>query len=292
MCTCVVACIYVCACVGVCMCVGACMHVYMSMCTHFTCIQVSMYTSPTCSSTISSGHSEPPVPTTVSESLSVPTPAMSTSGRRCEAIYPFPGEASGDLAFKEGDVILVTKREGEWWTGVLDGKEGVFPYNYVREMEGDIDHDGGVPGPAETRNTSVQSAPNRSYSTASKDSAADTPSRQTQDPGPSVSVITQPLIARVKVAFQAEQDTQLSLNQGELIKVTKQADNGWWVGELQSRGKQRRSGWFPANRVELLASKSTSNQTVSLSERNILSRVGGGGLRGSFFLFVGHFSHL
>lgn len=27
------------------------------------------------------------------------------------------------------------KKDGEWWTGVLNGKTGVFPSNYVQKME-------------------------------------------------------------------------------------------------------------------------------------------------------------
>ena len=223
---------------------------------------------------VTTSHSEPPV--SAPESSTQPTPITPLVGDRYEAIYPFPGEAQGDLSFKEGDIILVTKKGGNWWTGVLDGREGLFPFNYVQEIapreEIDSPHTRDTLEPTETGAAPVQSVPNRSHSsssTASSNSAADV-SRQMLDPpgaAASISVLTQPLVARVKVAFQAEQDTQLSLAPGELIKVVKQASNGWWVGELQSRGKQRRAGWFPANRVELLASKSgTPNPSVSVQQ--------------------------
>ena len=179
------------------------------------------------------------------------------------------------MSLNKGDIILVTKKSGDWWTGVLDGREGVFPFNYVQEVdpreEMDSPHTENVPEPTEIGAASVQSVPLRSHfnSTASSNSAADTGRQKLDPPGgaTSISVVTQPLIARVTVAFQAEQDAQLSLAPGELIKVVKQAANGgWWFGELQSRGKQRRTGWFPANRVELLSSKSsTANLRVSIT---------------------------
>jgi amphiphysin len=46
------------------------------------------------------------------------------------ALYDFEAEADGDLSFKAGDVIEVTKKgatENEWWTGKLDGQQGQFP---------------------------------------------------------------------------------------------------------------------------------------------------------------------
>ncbi|RKP23591.1 hypothetical protein SYNPS1DRAFT_18348 [Syncephalis pseudoplumigaleata] len=46
------------------------------------------------------------------------------------AIYPFSGEASGDLGFKVGDRIQVINRTdntNDWWTGRLNGKTGIFP---------------------------------------------------------------------------------------------------------------------------------------------------------------------
>ncbi|AJU29641.1 AEG_G0023810.mRNA.1.CDS.1 [Saccharomyces cerevisiae] len=51
------------------------------------------------------------------------------------ALYNFAGEQPGDLAFKKGDVITILKKsdsQNDWWTGRTNGKEGIFPANYVR----------------------------------------------------------------------------------------------------------------------------------------------------------------
>lgn len=40
----------------------------------------------------------------------------------------------GDLSFSKGQVITVTKKSDDvntWWTGKLDGREGIFPANFV-----------------------------------------------------------------------------------------------------------------------------------------------------------------
>ena len=46
------------------------------------------------------------------------------------ALYPYTGPA-GDLSFSEGDVIRVTKKDGEWWEGSINGRSGMFPATYV-----------------------------------------------------------------------------------------------------------------------------------------------------------------
>lgn len=51
------------------------------------------------------------------------------------ALYPYQSAEPDDLCFDQNDVIKVIKKDGEWWTGVLNGKTGVFPSNYVQKME-------------------------------------------------------------------------------------------------------------------------------------------------------------
>ncbi|KZT08035.1 DUF500-domain-containing protein [Laetiporus sulphureus 93-53] len=53
---------------------------------------------------------------------------------RAIALFNFDAVQSGDLSFKKGQVITVTKRSDDtntWWTGKLDGREGMFPANFV-----------------------------------------------------------------------------------------------------------------------------------------------------------------
>ena len=51
------------------------------------------------------------------------------------ALFTFEADQDGDLGFKKGDVITITKRtdnKTDWWTGrTEDGKTGIFPSNYV-----------------------------------------------------------------------------------------------------------------------------------------------------------------
>lgn len=51
------------------------------------------------------------------------------------ALFTFEADQDGDLGFKKGDVITITKRtenKSDWWTGrTEDGRTGIFPSNYV-----------------------------------------------------------------------------------------------------------------------------------------------------------------
>ncbi|KAG5649556.1 hypothetical protein H0H81_003102 [Sphagnurus paluster] len=52
------------------------------------------------------------------------------------ALYDFAAQADGDLSFNTGDRIEVVERTAnaeDWWTGRLNGQQGVFPGNYVQD---------------------------------------------------------------------------------------------------------------------------------------------------------------
>lgn len=54
------------------------------------------------------------------------------------ALYTYESPEPGDLTFTEGDTILVSEREGEWWRGSIGDRSGVFPSNYVKPKETDV----------------------------------------------------------------------------------------------------------------------------------------------------------
>ncbi|KAH3671194.1 hypothetical protein WICMUC_004711 [Wickerhamomyces mucosus] len=56
------------------------------------------------------------------------------SAGKAIALYSFEAEQNGDLPFRKGDVITIVKKsdsQDDWWTGRVNGKEGIFPANYV-----------------------------------------------------------------------------------------------------------------------------------------------------------------
>ncbi|XP_033505114.2 intersectin-2a isoform X3 [Epinephelus lanceolatus] len=136
------------------------------------------------------------------------------------ALYTYESPEAGDLTFVEGDVVMVTEREGEWWRGCIGDQTGVFPSNYVRPVEPE----------------------------ASKPGAP----------------VKKPEIAQAVTTAVAPTMHQLRLSPGQLIVVLAKNSTGWWLGELQARGKKRQRGWFHSSHVKLLGPSSSKSSPSPL----------------------------
>ncbi|PKU37032.1 hypothetical protein llap_12664 [Limosa lapponica baueri] len=88
------------------------------------------------SSTMDSGSSESPASL---KRVASPATKATTSGEEYIAMYTYESSEQGDLTFQQGDMILVTKKDGDWWTGTLGDKSGVFPSNYVRLKDSEVE---------------------------------------------------------------------------------------------------------------------------------------------------------
>ncbi|XP_039981533.1 intersectin-2a isoform X2 [Xiphias gladius] len=136
------------------------------------------------------------------------------------ALYTYESPEAGDLTFVEGDVVMVTEREGEWWRGCIGDQTGVFPSNYVRPVEPEPSRPG---------------APTK-----------------------------KPEIAQAVANTVAPTMHQLHLSPGQLIVVLAKNSTGWWLGELQARGKKRQRGWFHSSHVKLLGPSSSKSSPSPL----------------------------
>lgn len=71
----------------------------------------------------------------VSEHVSSPTStACIENSVTYVACYPYESTEVGDLVFTVGEHIQVVKKDGDWWTGIIGERSGIFPSNYVQEM--------------------------------------------------------------------------------------------------------------------------------------------------------------
>ena len=63
---------------------------------------------------------------------------MGEAPKQARAIYDYEARAIDELSFKRHDIIKVLGRDEEdegWYKGVLNGREGLFPNNYVQFVE-------------------------------------------------------------------------------------------------------------------------------------------------------------
>jgi len=65
----------------------------------------------------------------------MPLESASDNGEYYVAIYSYTSNEPADLVFNQGEVICVTKKDGDWWTGSIGDRTGMFPGNYVQLME-------------------------------------------------------------------------------------------------------------------------------------------------------------
>ncbi|CTQ86680.1 SH3 domain-containing protein [Caenorhabditis elegans] len=131
-------------------------------------------------------------------------------------IYDFEAVETTDLALHVGDTILVLEKNDEWWKGRCNGREGIFPANYVE--------------------ISVQQA------------GDPTPPTQAPTPAAPPTVLCE---AKVVVDFVASAPNQLGIKVGEIVKIREKSAAGWWEGELIRNGKPI-AGWFPGEYVKVL----------------------------------------
>lgn len=59
---------------------------------------------------------------------------MTEEGENFVACYPYQSAETGDLTFEAGEEVRVIKKEGDWWTGVIGSRTGIFPANYVQPI--------------------------------------------------------------------------------------------------------------------------------------------------------------
>ena len=81
--------------------------------------------------TNSFGGSPKPERPTAPKPKFTPKPTASTIGKdQAIALFTFDADQPGDLAFKKGEVITITKRTenaSDWWTGRIGDRTGIFP---------------------------------------------------------------------------------------------------------------------------------------------------------------------
>ncbi|KPP77724.1 CD2-associated protein-like [Scleropages formosus] len=208
--------------------------------------------------------------------------------RQCKVLFEYTPQNEDELELKVGEIIDITEEVEEgWWSGTLHGKFGLFPSNFVKELELS-DDEGTSDVTDETGYGSVMeqvltSAIIMAFSdTIAKESSTTGPTTPTS-PGTGNGIVTQPKkplpslpsaakptplnmtdsvkadgesrakvkeYCKVVFPFEATNDDELNLKEGDIIHILGKdtGEPGWWRGEVN--GKE---GVFPDNFVTLIS---------------------------------------
>lgn len=200
--------------------------------------------------------------------------------RRARVVFSYDPANQDELKLSVNDILEVLAEEEEgWWRGVLNGKNGVFPSNFVEPLEPGIEikqeerlkdvetkekkakceiiSRPSIPPvqPVVVSKPQIQPAKpldSPESKNKSNESIKATESiAQVPDLPPKMRDRKPTSVERARATFSyvAENDDELTLNVGDVVTVLqkKLEDAGWWRGELKGK-----IGVFPDNFVELL----------------------------------------
>ncbi|VTJ71605.1 Hypothetical predicted protein [Marmota monax] len=157
-----------------------------------------------------------------------------------EAIVEFDYQAQHDdeLTISVGEVITnIRKEDGGWWEGQINGRRGLFPDNFVREIKKDMKKD--------PLSNKAPEKPMHDVSSGNSLLSSETILR-TNKRG-------ERRRRRCQVAFSylPQNDDELELKVGDIIEVVGEVEEGWWEGVLNGK-----TGMFPSNFIKELSGES------------------------------------
>lgn len=180
-------------------------------------------------------NSTPASPKVVAPQPESNTVPITSSPIMCEVVYPYDPEAEQDLELRVGQVIrLIAENESGWWTGynTITQKTGIFPSNFVKKIP---------PGSnAIAQETAEQSMV---QSIAEDQSFEDSKDRI--------------ILVKALFDYEARDFDEISFRAGEIVKVLRQNENGWWYGALNV--PEAKPGLFPSNFVVNLLVEDTGS---------------------------------
>ncbi|XP_032141944.1 SH3 domain-containing kinase-binding protein 1 isoform X9 [Sapajus apella] len=178
-----------------------------------------------------------------------------------EAIVEFDYQAQHDdeLTISVGEIITnIRKEDGGWWEGQINGRRGLFPDNFVREIKKEMKKD---PLANKAPEKPMHEVPSGN-SLLSSETILRTNKRGERRR------------RRCQVAFSylPQNDDELELKVGDIIEVVGEVEEGWWEGVLNGK-----TGMFPSNFIKELSGESDElgiSQDEQLSKSSLRETTG------------------
>uniref|UniRef100_A0A096LW77 Osteoclast-stimulating factor 1 n=1 Tax=Poecilia formosa TaxID=48698 RepID=A0A096LW77_POEFO len=177
--------------------------------------------------------------------------------------YEYDALHDDELTLRPGDIIKNVRyiEEEGWMEGDLNGKRGVFPDNFVKELKKDPkevketrNEPKEEPGQPQGRESSVANLVKRI-------SVIGIPTGGFQPMPPAASKKPKRRQCKVLFDYQPVNEDELELKVGDVVDILEEVEEGWWSGSLNGR-----SGLFPSNFVKELEAggeEAEANDTVA-----------------------------
>ncbi|XP_018558923.1 CD2-associated protein isoform X2 [Lates calcarifer] len=180
--------------------------------------------------------------------------------------YEYEALHDDELTLRLGDIIKNVRHieEDGWMEGDLNGKRGLFPDNFVKELKKESKE------VKEAKNEPKEEASQPTRREKSAGNVANLVQRMSTIGIPTGGFLPQPPAASKKPKkrqckalfdYQPQNEDELELKIGDIVDIIEEVEEGWWSGN--SNGK---SGLFPSNFVkelDTMTEDGESNETTA-----------------------------
>nr|XP_020473184.1 CD2-associated protein isoform X2 [Monopterus albus] len=185
-----------------------------------------------------------------------------------EVVVEFEYDALHDdeLTLRLGDIIKNVRyiEEDGWMEGDLNGKRGLFPDNFVKELKKESKEVKETKNDPKEESTQPQRREKNAGNVANlvqRMSTIGIPTGGFQPQPPAASKKPKKKLCKVLFDYQPQNEDELELKTGAIIDVTEEVEEGWWNGSLNGK-----SGLFPSNFVkelDVMGEDGDSNDTTA-----------------------------
>ncbi|KAM4039627.1 vinexin isoform 9-T11 [Anomaloglossus baeobatrachus] len=158
------------------------------------------------------------------------------------ALYDFKADSERELPLHKGQHVLINRRVGgNWFEGRVEGSRrlGLFPASYVQVKDVQVRKADTLIKRAADTNSVEQVSSTLTLKERPCTVKAPAPSRLQELRG---------TLYRVKFNYSPKNADELQLNAGDMVTVTQQCEDGWYVGVCW---RTEKFGTFPGNFVTL-----------------------------------------
>ncbi|XP_056674349.1 CD2-associated protein isoform X11 [Monodelphis domestica] len=158
--------------------------------------------------------------------------------------YDYDAVHDDELTIRVGEIIRNVKKleEEGWMEGELNGRRGMFPDNFVKEIKRD-------PEPKDENYPFKREKPGNVANLVQRISTYGLPAGGIQ-PHPltkNVKKRAKRRLCKVLFEYNPQNEDELELRLGDIIEITEEVEEGWWSGTVNNK-----SGLFPSNFVKEL----------------------------------------